>query len=212
MAKTRILIVDDHALIRAGLRLLLNERPDMEVVGEAADGSEALIAAKRLQPDVILMDISLPDGSGIQTTERIRESCPNSRVLIVTMHEDPLYVRAALAAGAMGYVAKKAADSELISAVRAISRGRTFIDSACGNETVFPTRNNRKHAHGQLSEREYQVLKLLAQGHTHPEIAKRISISVKSVETYRSRLTKKLELHTRADIVRYALEVGLLTP
>ena len=212
MPKIRILIVDDHTLMRAGLRMLINDRPDMEVVGEAADSNEALTAAKRLNPDVILMDISLQGDNGITATERILRVCPKTKVLVLTMHDDPEYVRSALAAGAMGFIVKKAADTELILAIRAINRGRNFIDSTRASETVFPIRSTRKHAHGQLSEREYQVLKFLAQGFTHQQIADKISVSIKSVETYRTRLTKKLELHTRADIVRYALDAGLLTP
>ncbi len=211
MAKIRILIVDDHTLFRSGLRMLIGERSDMEVVGEASDGDEALAMAKKFSPDVVLMDISMPGTGGIQATEKIRENCEKTKVVILTMHEDPVYVRSALAAGATGYIVKKAADSELISAIRAVYRGRTFIDSSQAEETIFPVNGKRKHAHGQLSEREYQVLKLLARGYTHQQIAEEILISIKSVETYRSRLTRKLELHTRADLIRYALETGLLS-
>ncbi|HEY7161174.1 MAG TPA: response regulator transcription factor [Acidobacteriota bacterium] len=211
MGKIRILIVDDHTLFRSGLRLLIGERSDMEVVGEASDGDEALIMTKTCSPDVVLMDISMPGTGGIQATEKIRENFQNTKVVILTMHEDPVYVRSALAAGATGYIVKKAADSELISAIRAVYRGRTFIDSSQAEETIFPANAKRKHAHGQLSEREYQVLKLLARGYTHQQIAEEIVISIKSVETYRSRLTRKLELHTRADLIRYALEMGLLS-
>ena len=210
MARIRILIVDDHTLFRVGLRLLISTRSDMEVVGEASDGDEALLLSKSLKPDIVLMDISMPGKSGIKATEEILEGCGQTRIVVLTMHEDPAYVRSALAAGASGYIVKKAADTELISAIRAVYRGRTFIDSTQADEAMFPSNGKRKHAHGQLSEREYQVLKMLAGGFTHQQIAQKISISVKSVETYRSRLTKKLELHTRADLVRYALEIGLL--
>ena len=211
MAKIRILIVDDHTLFRSGLRMLIGERSDMEVVGEASDGEEALTLAKKLSPDIVLMDITMPGSGGLVATEKIRENCEKTRIVILTMHEDPVYVRSALAAGATGYIAKKAADSELISAIRAVNHGRTFIDSSQAENTLFPANGKRKHAHGQLSEREYQVLKLLARGYTHHQIAEEISISVKSVETYRARMTKKLELHSRADLIRYALETGLLT-
>ncbi|MCI0618674.1 response regulator transcription factor, partial [bacterium] len=187
--------------------MLISEFSDMEVVGEASDGEEALSIAKRLSPDIVLMDITMPGSGGIVATEKIRENCEKTRVVILTMHEDPVYVRSALAAGATGYIAKRAADSELISAIRAVYRGRTFIDSSQAEETVFPSNGKRKHAHGKLSEREYQVLKLLARGYTHQQIAEEILISIKSVETYRSRLTKKLELHSRADLIRYALEM-----
>jgi two-component system, NarL family, response regulator NreC len=211
MEKIRILIVDDHTLFRSGLRMLIGERSDMEVVGEASDGDEALAMTKKLSPDVVLMDISMPGIGGIQATEKIRENFQNTKVVVLTMHEDPVYVRSALAAGATGYIVKKAADSELISAIRAVYRGRTFIDSSQAEESIFPANGRKKHAHGQLSEREYQVLKLLARGYTHQQIAEEILISIKSVETYRSRLTRKLELHTRADLIRYALEMGLLS-
>jgi two-component system response regulator NreC len=216
MGKIRVVVADDHALFRAGLRRLINERPDIEVIGEASDGEEALDAAVRLCPDVVLMDISMPGTGGIHATEQILQRCGKTRVIIVSMHEDPVYVRSALAAGAAGYLAKRVADSELISAIRAVYRGRTFIDSSHAEESLFPDHSMqsgraRKHAHGQLSEREFEVLKMLARGYTHAQIAAKFVISIKTVQTYRARISKKLELHSRADLVRYALDVGLLT-
>lgn len=219
MAKIRVVLADDHAVLRAGLRMLIHAQPDMEVVGEAADGCEAVDAVKALVPDVIIMDISMPgNGGGLKAIEHILENRPATRVLVLTMHEDPAYMRSAMAAGANGYLVKKAADSELISAIRAVHRGRIFIDSTQGDDGSFmhtTPHGGRDHFHQSkslLSERELQVLQLLAQGYTNQQIAERIFISVKTVETYRCRVTKKLELHSRSDLVRYAIEVGLLNP
>jgi len=207
MEKIRVLIADDHAVLRAGLGMLINATQDITVVGEAADGEEAVKQTKALRPNIVLLDITMPGNKGMKTLSAILETSPQTKVLILTMHEDPAYVRSALASGASGYLVKKVADAELISAIRAVHRGRIFVDSSQTSESIFTSK-----ARGLLSEREMQVLQFLAQGFTHQQIARRIFVSVKTVETYRSRLAKKLELHTRADIVRYALEVGLLTP
>jgi two-component system, NarL family, response regulator NreC len=218
-SKIRVLVADDHAVLRAGLRMLINAQPDMEVVGEAADSVEALKTADELQPEIVLMDISMPgNGGGLRAMEHILERSPRTRVLVLTMHEDPAYMRSAMAAGANGYLVKKAADTELISAIRAVHRGRIFIDSAQADDSPFlhtSSHGVRDHLHASkslLSERELQVLQLLAQGYTNQKIAERIFVSVKTVETYRYRLTRKLELHSRSDLVRFALEVGLLNP
>jgi two-component system response regulator NreC len=214
MPKIRVLITDDHAVLRAGLRMLIDAQPDMQTVGEAADGEEAIRKAKELSPDVVVMDISMPGNGGLKAIDQVLEQS-HSRILVLTMHEDPAYVRSVLAAGATGYVVKKAADSELISAIRAVHRGGIFIDSSNVDKSLFTkevTNGNRKPAVGLLSDREVQVLQLLVEGYTNIEIANRIFVSVKSVETYRSRLTKKLGLQSRAELVHYALEIGLLNP
>lgn len=215
MAKIRVVIADDHAVLRTGLCMLLNTQPDVQVVGEAGDAKGAVAATRRARPDVVVLDLSLPDSKGPAVVETLLRACPAARVLVLTMHDDPAYVRAALAAGALGYVVKKAADTELLSAIRAVASGRTFLDATTEHETRRTlgrgARRGRAPAVG-LSAREHQVLVLLAHGHTNREIAQRIGVGVKTVETYRLRLGVKLGLRTRADVVDYALESGLLKP
>jgi two-component system response regulator NreC len=218
MRKIRVLIADDHAILRAGLRLLINNQPDMEVVGEAADGPEALRQARQVNPDVLTLDLTMPGGSGLKTLEGLRQACPQTRVLVLTMHEDPSYLRASLAAGALGYVAKSAVDADLLAAIRSIDQGRTFVTmtlSDRGTHQVLGDQPTRTEASPQvpvklLSSREQQVLKLLAQGYTNKEVGTQLCLSVKTIETYRARLADKLGLRSRADFTRYALEVGLL--
>jgi len=220
MESIRVLIADDHAVLRAGLRMLINTQPDMEVVGEAANGDEAVAKALEAGPDVALMDLTMTGGGGIKAIERMRRECPQVRVLVLTMHDDLAYLRSALAAGGAGYVVKKAADSELLSAIRAVYRGHMFVDLASGgNLTQDPLSNSATRdaarqggAKSLLSQREQEVLVMLAQGHTSQQIADRLHLSVKTVETYRSRIAEKLELRGRADLVRYALEIGILGP
>lgn len=213
MAKTRILIADDHAVLRAGLRLLLNAQPDLEVVGEAGDSQEAVVKTRELRPDVLTLDLNMPGGSSIKKIERLRQECPQTRILVLTMHDDPAYLRAVLAAGASGYVVKKVADTELMTAIRAVAAGRTFVDlplTPGQMQTVLHDPSVPSGTSG-LSRRERQVLESLGQGHTCQAIADRLSLSVKTVETYRARIAEKLGLKTRADFVRYAAETGLLT-
>lgn len=218
MPKIRVLIVDDHAVLRAGLRMLLEAQADMHVAGEAADAEEALRKARSTGPAVILLDLSMPGAVGTSLIERIAAECPRSSILVLTMHDDPAYAQTALAAGALGYIAKKAADTELLSAIRAVDRGRRFVDVSVVAD-LAPDLPARKPPGGParagatispLSPREQEVLELLARGHTNREIAARVGIGVKTVETYRSRLGQKLGLRTRADLVSYALETGLL--
>ena len=215
MGQIRVLIADDHAVLRAGLRVLIGAQPDMDVVGEAADGEEAVQRVAETRPDVALVDITMPGSSGIKAIERIRQTCPATRVLVLTMHDVPAYLRSALAAGATGYVVKRAADSELLSAIRGVHRGRTVLDPALATAVVQGA-IGRKATVGQpggpaglLSPREREVLDLVAQGYTNQQIADRLGLSVKTVETYRSRLVEKLGLRSRADLVRYALDSGL---
>jgi len=215
MGRIRVLIADDHAVLRAGLRMLIGAQPDMEVVGEAGDGAEAARKAAETRPDVALVDITMPALSGIQAIERIREACRETRVLVLTMHDVPAYLRAALAAGASGYVVKRAADAELLSAIRGVHRGRTVLDPTLATMVVQGALGKRP-ASGQaggaasvLSPREREVLDQVAQGYTNQQIADRLGISVKTVETYRSRLVEKLGLRSRADLVRYAFDSGL---
>ena len=219
MAKIRVLIADDHPIVRAGIRMLINAQPDMEVVGEAADGHEALRQAREANPDVLTLDLTMPGGGGLKTLEGFRQACPQTRVLVVTMHEDPAYLRAALAAGGSGYVVKSAADGELLTAIRALAQGRTFVsmkltdsdaDQVLGHQATSTQSPPRARA-SLLSPREQDVLKLVAQGYTNQEVGTRMHLSVKTIETYRARLMDKLGLHSRADLTRYALEMGLLS-
>ena len=202
------MLVDDHAVLRAGLRMLIGAQPDMEIVGEAASTKEALPLVRELRPEVISLDLSMPGGSGLPLIEQIKAEGIPSRVLVLTMHDDTAYFRAALTAGALGYVVKTAADSELLTAIRAVHEGRLFISLPSGSpETLLQAANVPASL---LSDREQQVLQMLAEGHTHKDISQKLDLSVKTIETYRARIASKLDLRTRADIVRYALELGLL--
>lgn len=217
MSKTRVLLADDHAVLRAGLRMLLSAQPDIEVVGEAADATEAIEKAGALQPDIVLLDLTMPGTPGLEALGQIMEKAPATRVLILTMHDDEAYLRQALQAGASGYVLKKAADTDLISAIRAVQRGEVYIYSSMtralladvlpGSATVETPETD---SFERLSERERQVLRLVALGHTNQQIADMLYLSVKTVETYRARAMDKLGLRSRAALVRYALERGLL--
>jgi two-component system response regulator NreC len=208
----RVLIADDHAVLRAGLRMLLEAQNDIEVVGEAGDGSEVSRKARELRPDVVLLDLSMPGPPSGVVIQQVLRACPETRVLILTMHDDSAYLAAAISAGAFGYVAKKVADSELLSAIRAVHAGRRFVDVAgpsgpsVASGTVVPERRAPK----ALGRREREVLRLLAQGHTNQEIADRIRVSVKTVETHRTRLREKLGLKGRAELYRFAVESGIL--
>ncbi len=207
----RILLADDHAVLRAGLRALLSAHADLEVVGEASDGAEAIRLTQALCPDVVVMDIGMPGVSGIDATARIKRDLPSVKVLILSMHDDRGYLRQVLRAGAAGYVLKKAADTELLAAIRAAARGDIFLDPALAKalveEVIEPT---PPQGEAVLSDREREVLRLIAHGHTNQQVAGRLYISVKSVETYKARLMEKLGIKGRAELVRYALHHGLL--
>ncbi len=214
MAKIRVLLADDHAVLRAGLRALVNAQPDMEVAAEAGDGAEAVAQARRVQPDVAVVDLTLPRMHGLQAIEAIRAALPQTQVLVLTMHDDPEYVRPALAAGAAAYLVKHVADTELISSIRAVHGGATVVYLKAARSALMRDSGlaeRREVGAPRLSTRERVVLGLIARGHTQREIAQKLKIRPKTVETYRSRLTRKLGLKTRAEIVRYALGTGLLT-
>jgi two-component system, NarL family, response regulator NreC len=217
MERIRVLIADDHAVLRAGLKLLINAQSDMAVVGEAADGDSAVRSAQAIAPNVVLLDLSMPGTRFTQTIEQLVRLTPSSRVLVLTMHEDPAYLHAALHAGASGYIVKKAADVELLTAIRAVHQGRSFVDltrpgePAPGQQIRRLSRDSSPAGHPKpLSQREAEVLRLLAQGHTNQEAADRLSVSVKTIETHRKRLSDKLGLKTRAQLFRFAVEGGLL--
>lgn len=218
MGKIRILLADDHAVVRAGLRMLLNAQPDMEVVGEAADGREAIEQAETLCPDVVLLDLTMPGLGGLSALGVIKEKAPGTKVLVLTMHDDEGYLRQVLGAGGSGYVVKKAADMELLAAIRAVRRGEIYVHSSLTKallEGVFDRRvegeAGASNRFEDLSEREKEVLRLLARGYTNQQIADALFLSVKTIETYRARLMEKLKLRTRAELVHFALKKGLLT-
>lgn len=217
MPKIRVLIADDHAILRAGLKLLINGQADMEVVSEAPDGDQAVRAARATSPRVALMDLTMPGSSGMGALEEIVRCCPDTRVLVLSMHDDPAYLRSVLAAGASGYVLKRAVDTELLTAIRAVHRGGVFVDPSLAHVFVQDVLNRPAKAGSSpralkiLSERERQVLGLVAQGYGSQEIAEQIVVSVKTVETYRARIAEKLGLRTRHEIVRFAIQMGLLT-
>ena len=196
--------------------MLLEVQNDMAVAGEASDGVEVLQKARKLRPDVVLMDLSMPGPPSGEVIRQILRACPKTRVLVLTMHDDPAYLVSAMAAGAAGYVVKKVADSELLSAIRAVHAGRTFVDltQSLGSapRAVAGTGRTESERPKDLSRREREVLRLLAQGHSNQQIADRIRVSVKTVETYRTRLSEKLGLKGRAELYRFAVESGLLNP
>jgi two-component system, NarL family, response regulator NreC len=205
MKPLRVVLADDHAVLRAGLRLLLEGQQDMTVVAEAADGPEAVRKVRQIRPDVVVLDLTMPRTDPLATIRQL--SRLGVRTVVLTMHDDRAYVDAALAAGAHAYVTKKAADVELLAAIRAVSRGSRFLASA------GRAKNGRRHAPAPfrgLSAREEQVLRLIGYGFTNREIAARLALSTKTVETFRARVCAKLSLRSRADLVRYALAMGLV--
>jgi two-component system response regulator NreC len=209
----RVLLADDHAVLRAGLGMLLGAQADIEIVGEAANGVEVSRLAAALRPDVVLLDLSMPGPRSGTVIRDVLRACPETRVLILTMHDDTAYMRSALAAGASGYLVKRAADSELLSAIRAVHAGRTFVDMTRAADALpraprVPSASSRPPK--PLSKRERQVLRLLAQGNSNQQIADAIRLSVKTVETYRTRLSEKLGLKGRAELYRFASESGIL--
>jgi len=207
----RVLIVDDHAVVRSGLKLLLDAEPDIEAVGEAGNMQDAVFRTRSLKPDVILMDVVMPGASGIEATPAVLKEHPEGKVLVLSMQDDPSYVREAFAAGASGYVLKEAADEEVVGAVREVAGGGRYVHPTLGARLVAAEAEERARAEADpLTEREREVLRLLALGHTNQEIAKTLFLSVRTVETHRAHIMQKLHLSTRAELVRYAMEQGLL--
>ena len=207
----KVLIVDDHAVVRSGLRLLLEAEDDMAVVGEAGTAREAVFELRSSQADVVLMDVAMPGGSGIDVIPQLLHEAPETKILMLSMQDDPSYVRQAFEAGASGYVLKEAADAEVVAAVRDVAEGRSYVNPALGARLVAAESEARKRAEADpLSDREREVLRLLALGHTNQEIAKMLYISVRTAETHRAHIMQKLNLRSRADLVRHALASGLL--
>lgn len=219
MPRIRILIADDHGVLRAGLRALLNSQPDMEVCAEAAGGHEAIARTAETLPDVVLLDLKMPGLGGAEAIPSVKAAHPGVRILVLTMYDDESYLRKVLEAGAAGYILKRAADTDLLSAIRSVYLGGVYLDPALGRAVVegfLSTKPVSAAARGAdapgtiLSEREREVLRLLAFGYTNQQIAERLFLSVKTVEGYRARLVEKLGLRDRAALTRYALDQGLL--
>ncbi|AQY49831.1 two-component response regulator NreC [Listeria weihenstephanensis FSL R9-0317] len=212
----RVLVVDDHAVVRSGLAFVINSQEDMTVVGDAADGLEAYLETERHTPDVVLMDLSMPPGeNGLVTTKRIKDNFPDTKVLILTMHDDEEYLFRALKLGASGYILKNAKDDELLEAIRTLQEGEMYIYPKVTTALVrqFLQQNNGEKintSYVQLSNREQEVLPLIALGYGNKEIANKLCISVKTVETHKSNIMNKLDLSTRAEIVKYAIKKNLI--
>ena len=207
----RVLVVDDHAVVRTGLRRVLDAEPDIETVGEAPNAERAVFEAMAHKPDVVLMDVVMPGKSGIEIIPTLQQNAPDVKVLILSMQDDPRYLREAFGAGASGYVLQEAADTEVVDAVRAVAAGERYVHPALGARLVEAEAAERRRAdEDPLSDREREVLRLLALGHTNQEIAKLLYISVRTAETHRAHIMQKLRLSSRAELVRYALSEGLL--
>ena len=213
--KIRVLLADDHTILRAGLKMMLNAQRDIEVIGEASDGRQAVAEAQRLLPDVILMDITMPDCNGIEATRQVKRLLPDVRVLVLTMHENEEYLFQMLRAGASGYMLKEAADTELISAIRVVSSGRFYLSPSAQSMMVSDylqrvRTGEERDSYSALTEREREILKLVAEGFTNNQIGEQLFISPKTVDTHRTHIMDKLNLHSRAELVKYAMRRGLL--
>ena len=207
----RVLVVDDHGVVRSGLRRVLDAEPDIETIGEAQNAERAVFEALEHKPDVVLLDVVMPGKSGIEIIPTLLQNAPDTKVLVLSMQDDPRYLREAFEAGASGYVLKEAADTEVVGAVRAVAAGERYVHPLLGARLVQAEAEERRHAaEDPLSDREREVLRLLALGHTNQEIAKELYISVRTAETHRAHIMQKLGLSSRAELVRYALAEGML--
>jgi two-component system, NarL family, response regulator NreC len=206
----RLLLVDDHEIVRAGLRMLFQAEPDMEIVAEAGSGAEAVVAAGRLKPDVIIMDVAMPGMNGIEATRRIKSEYPDACVLALTMHEDEQYFVEILNAGAAGYIPKRAAPDDLVSAIRAVAEGHVFLHASLARFLVREAAKQDDSDTSVLTPRELEVLTLIADGKTSREIAEELVISAKTVDRHRENIMSKLDIHNRVDLVKYAISNGLI--
>jgi DNA-binding NarL/FixJ family response regulator len=212
--KTNILLAEDHGTVREGIKLLVNSQPDMTVVGEAANGAEAVAKAQELQPDLIVMDISMPELNGLRATKKIKQLCPKVKILTLTRHMDHGYLQQLVKAGVNGYVLKQSAPNELISAIRAVQEGKSYIDPSLLQKVMgmFSGRADtlRGESANEITDRESEILRLIAWGYSNKEIAARLDLSVKTVEAHKTNTMRKLGMSSRIDIVRYALLQGWL--
>ncbi|HZO53815.1 MAG TPA: response regulator transcription factor [Bryobacteraceae bacterium] len=207
--KLRIVLADDHAVVRKGFRLILNQEPDIEVIAEAGNGSEAIKLALELRPDVLIMDIAMPEMTGVEATRRIHENFPDCRILILSMHKDPVYVRESLRAGARGYLLKESIDEDLLRAVRALAGGDGFLSPEV-SRTVLDDYQQTTDPFDSLTAREREVLQLLADGKVAKEVATALDVSVYTVDAHRGRIMKKLGLRSSTELVKFAMRKGLI--
>jgi len=217
MNEITVVIADDHAVLRGGLKALLDAQPDMRVIGEASDGHEAIAKCGQVHPDIALMDITMPGLTGIEATKEIKKTNPSVKILVLTMHDDTHYLRQVINAGADGFIPKKAADTELLAAIRATYQGEHFLHPSMTSALIDEIRDGNadspdgeKDSTDVLSERERAVLQLLAMGHTNQQVADKLFLSVKTIESYKSRLKVKLGLNSRVEMIKYAMNTGLL--
>jgi DNA-binding NarL/FixJ family response regulator len=215
MSKTRVLIADDHALVREGIAAFLRLCDDIEVVGEASDGLEAIEKTNELKPDVVIMDINMPRFGGLEATIEVKKMSPDTKILVLTQYDDKEYISRFLSAGVSGYLLKRAVGSDLVTALRAIRRGELYLHSSIASEVVagFLGKDKKKTSedpYEKLTDREKQVLKLLAEGYTHKEIAEMLSISVKTVIAHQTNLSEKLDIHARTGLIKFAIQRGIV--
>ncbi len=209
--KIKILLADDHAVVRQGFRLILASQPDMEIVGEAGNGREAVDLAQQIQPDVIVMDVAMPELNGIEATRRLTRLAPRTRVLALSMHRDSVYVREILRAGARGYLLKDAVDHDLLAAVRAVASGHGYLSPEVSDAVLSDYRRHVTNPLDLLSSREREVLQMIAEGKTNKEIALTLNLSVYTVDAHRGRIMEKLNLHSMGELVRFAIRNGLIS-
>jgi DNA-binding NarL/FixJ family response regulator len=210
MKRIRILLADDHAVVRQGFKMILSAQSDMEIVGEAGHGREAVELAEKLKPDVAVMDVAMPELNGIEATRRLAETSPHTRVLALSMHKDSVYVREILRAGARGYLIKDAAASDLLAAVRAVASGEGYLSPAVSNAVLDDYRRHVTNPIDLLTSREREVLQMIAEGKTNKEIAGVLNLSVYTVDAHRGRIMEKLNLHSINDLVRFAMRNGMI--
>ncbi len=209
-SKIRILLADDHAMVRQGFRMILSSQADMEIVGEAGNGREAVEQAEKLQPDIVVMDVAMPELNGIEATRRLAASSPRTRVLALSMHKDSVYVREILRAGARGYLLKDSIGSDLLAAVRAVARGEGYLSPAVSEAVLSDYRRHVTDPLDLLTSREREVLQLIAEGKTNKDVAATLNLSVYTVDAHRGRIMEKLNLHSTGELVRFAVRKGLV--
>jgi DNA-binding NarL/FixJ family response regulator len=210
MKRIRILLADDHAVVRQGFKMILGAEPDMEIVGEAGNGREAVEQAEQLRPDIVVMDVAMPELNGIEATRRLAASMPHTRVIALSMHKDSVYVREILRAGARGYLLKDSGASDLVSAIRAVASGESYLSPAVSNAVLDDYRKHVTNPIDLLTSREREVLQMLAEGKTNKEIAVVLNLSVYTVDAHRGRIMEKLNVHSINELVRFAVRNGLI--